>query len=98
MELKDGDERMMRLLYLTCRACNDFAVSLTNHVLQSKHNTDWEKWTNDSCRKNGLIQEFFNKFEKSVTDKLIPDIEECDTTLLTNLLSRRLAKVKRLNT
>ena len=98
MELKDGDERMMRLLYLTCRACNDVAVSLTNHVLQSKLKTDWKTWTNDSCRKNDLIQNVFNKFEKSVKDKLIPDIDECDTTLLTNLLSTRLAKVEQLNT
>ena len=88
MELNAGDERMMTLLYLTRRSCDEIAVAFVTYVLRVKHKTDWNTWTNDPSRRDNLIEKDFKHFKGR-----IPELSECDTTLLTRLLSDQLAKV-----
>ena len=76
---------LMRLIYLTRRTCDQLSRDLTKYVIDELHQSNWDDWLRAADPDDLKLYKTY--FKRHFGDK-IPPLDECDTTTLTDMLSR----------
>ena len=90
---------LMRLIYLTRRTCDQLSRDLTKYVIaelcpyQPYQSSNWDDWLNKWLNDKNINDRQKNNRQKKIAmffgDKT-PTIDKCDTSLLTDMLSKEI--------
>ena len=85
--MRKEDDLHMRLIYLTRRTCDQLSRDLTKYVIDKLYDSNWNDWLTEDPDD---LKKYKKKYFKKHFEEKVPPIEECDTTLLADLLSNEI--------
>ena len=80
--MSQSDERIMRLIFLTRRTCDNLSRDLVSHVLRQQNKGSFQDWLSK------IDPEDWHRDLKIHFGSRLPRLDECDTTVLTSIVQK----------